>query len=85
MKYLSITSTLLMALASTTLMATEVPSDPYRIEVYKNRITETTARIKFRENSTDELGFHIYNNGELLETLPAHEGTGKIRHELRIS
>ncbi len=83
MKYLSITITLIMAFASTALMATEIPSDPYRLQVYQNRITETTARIKFREKSTDELGFHIYNNGELLETLDAHEGTGKIRHELQ--
>ncbi len=83
MKYKSfVTATCLMTLTATSLIA-EIPSDPYKLEIYKNRVTDTTARIKFRENSTNEMGFHIYNNGELLETLNAHEGRGKIRHELQ--
>ncbi len=62
--------------------AAGLPEAPLRLELYQTRVTETTARIKFRDHATDELGFHIYNDGVLIKTIDAHEGRGKVRVEL---
>jgi len=34
--------------------------------------------MSFRDNSTNETGFNIYNDGFLVKTIPAHEGKGTI-------
>ena len=35
--------------------------------------------LTFNDNSTNETGFHVYLDGVLLKTVPAHKGTGKMR------
>lgn len=40
---------------------------PVNLGIYQ--ITQTTARLSFLDKSTNEIGFKIYNNGALIETL----------------
>ncbi|RUM71333.1 MAG: hypothetical protein DSZ07_00620, partial [Sulfurovum sp.] len=53
---------------------TNVIKTPTSLYVYN--ITETTARLRFRDNATNEVGFKIYLNGRVATVVGARRGTG---------
>ncbi|CAA6819410.1 MAG: Unknown protein [uncultured Sulfurovum sp.] len=61
-----------------TLETPNTPAQPTTVGAYD--FTNTSARISFLDNADNESGFKIYNNGAVIETLPANATTGEYNY-----
>ena len=58
-----------------TLPTPQTPASPSNIGAYN--FTNTSMRVSFLDNASIEDGFKIYNNGQVIATIPPHANTGE--------
>ena len=54
------------------------PAKPTNVGTYKT--TDSSTRISFLDNATDEEGFKVYYNDEVIATVDAQQGSGKYQY-----
>jgi len=63
---------------TTTLFATQPPNSPLNAGIYD--ITDSSARVSFKDNANNESGYKVYHQNTLLSIAPAHTGEGSYHY-----